>query len=157
MAGLAARAKALRVSLHLNLASGALKLGEYYGALAAARVARELEPRAVKPLYREAQAHVALQARATALFCLPSPTPTPRTPRTPTSPHPPTTSHSCGATCVAESAGGAPQLVTREMCDLPTLRAARAIKVTLLQVEGSVTPTAAAVASARDAKAGAVP
>ena len=57
----AAAVKALRVSLHLNLAAGALKLSENYGALAAARVARELEPRAVKPLYREAQAHLALQ------------------------------------------------------------------------------------------------
>jgi tetratricopeptide (TPR) repeat protein len=52
--------KALRVSLHLNLAAGALKLGDNCGALAAARVARELEPKAVKPLYREAQAHLSL-------------------------------------------------------------------------------------------------
>jgi tetratricopeptide (TPR) repeat protein len=56
----AAAVKTLRVSLHLNLAAGALKLGENYGALAAARVARELEPKAVKPLYREAQAHLSL-------------------------------------------------------------------------------------------------
>ena len=53
---LAAKVKALRLSIHLNLAAGALKLAENYGALAAARVARELEPSAVKPLYREAQA-----------------------------------------------------------------------------------------------------
>jgi len=57
----AAQVKALRVSLHLNLAAGALRLEENYGALAAARVARELEPGAVKPIYREAQALVALQ------------------------------------------------------------------------------------------------
>ena len=50
--------KALRVSLHLNLANGALKLEENYGALAAAQVARALEPEAVKPLYREAEAQV---------------------------------------------------------------------------------------------------
>ena len=53
--------KALRVSLHLNLAAGAIKLGENYGALAAAAVARSLDPKAVKPLYRQAQAHAALQ------------------------------------------------------------------------------------------------
>ena len=62
--------KALRVSLHLNLAAGALKLQENYGALAAAKVARQLEPEAVKPLYREATAHVALQDFTTARECL---------------------------------------------------------------------------------------
>ena len=59
-------ATALRVSLHLNLANGALKLSENYGALAAARVARSLAPDAVKPMFREAQAHVALQDFSTA-------------------------------------------------------------------------------------------
>ena len=77
---LAPKVKALRVSLHLNLANGALKLGgtkggaENYGALAAARVARELAPESVKPLYREAQALVALQefdeAKATLMALL---------------------------------------------------------------------------------------
>ena len=56
------RVTSLRVSLHLNLANGALKLGghELYGALAAARVACELAPLSVKPLYRMAQAQLAL-------------------------------------------------------------------------------------------------
>ena len=53
--------KALRVSLHLNLAAGAIKLKENYGALAAAKVAHALQPEGVKPLYRRAQAHLALQ------------------------------------------------------------------------------------------------
>lgn len=52
---------ALRHSLHLNLAAGALKCKEYYGALAAAEVAMKLKPNSVKSLYRKAQAHLALQ------------------------------------------------------------------------------------------------
>jgi len=77
---LAERVTSLRVSLHLNLANGALKLGdtraghELYGALAAARVARELAPQSVKPLYRMAQAQLALhefdECKATLLSLL---------------------------------------------------------------------------------------
>ena len=60
-AGDADAIKALRVSLHLNLAAGAIKCKEYYGALAAANVALALQPGGVKPLYRKAQALLALQ------------------------------------------------------------------------------------------------
>lgn len=60
------KATALRVSLHLNLANGALKMCENYGALAAARVARTIAPGAVKPIFREAQAQIALQDFTTA-------------------------------------------------------------------------------------------
>ena len=56
-----AELRELRLSLHLNLAAGALKVGELHGALAAAEVARSLAPGAAKPLYREAQALLALK------------------------------------------------------------------------------------------------
>jgi len=69
-APLAAQVQALRLSLHLNLAAGGLRLNENYGALAAARVARQLEPGAVKPMYREAQALVALQEYSDAIDVL---------------------------------------------------------------------------------------
>lgn len=48
------------MSLHLNLAAGAVLLGEYRGALAAAEVALSLQPGGAKPLYRKAQALLAL-------------------------------------------------------------------------------------------------
>ena len=57
----AAAIRTLRVSIHLNLAAGAIKCKEYYGALAAAEVALSLQPGGVKPLYRKAQALLALQ------------------------------------------------------------------------------------------------
>ena len=56
----AAAVTALRLSLHLNLAAGALKLNELHGALAAAKVARELAPDSVKALYRQSCALAAL-------------------------------------------------------------------------------------------------
>jgi len=65
-AGDAAKVTALRVSLHLNLAAGAIKCKEFYGALAAAEVALRLQPDGVKPLFRKAQAHLALQEFAEA-------------------------------------------------------------------------------------------
>ena len=57
----AAAVKQLRLSVHLNLAAGAIRCKENYGALAAAKVALTLAPDGVKPLYRKAQAHLALQ------------------------------------------------------------------------------------------------
>ena len=50
-----------RSSMTKSLAAGAIKCKEYYGALAAAEVALRLQPDGVKPLYRKAQAHLALQ------------------------------------------------------------------------------------------------
>ena len=55
---------ALRVSLHLNMAAAALKLGELDGARAAAEVAVALQPGAAKPLYRLAQAQLAQHEHA---------------------------------------------------------------------------------------------
>ena len=59
--GQRAAVDALRISLHLNLAVGALKVSDNCGALAAAQVARKIDPAHPKALYREAQALVALR------------------------------------------------------------------------------------------------
>jgi len=62
--------KALRLSLHLNLAAAALKLNELRGALVAAEYALELQPGGAKPLFRQAQAKLALHDHAGARSAL---------------------------------------------------------------------------------------